>query len=202
VSSDNKGGIHWAALLVATGAVLCPALGRGQNERATYSGPVFEDIGGRSGLKVPHISTWDKRYIIESMSGGVGFMDCDNDGRLDIVTVNGSNIDRYRAGGDPMVTLYHQEPEGTFKDVTSSAGLTRRGWGMGVAVADFDNDGRLDLYTTGYGGNVLYHNLVTANSKTSPGKRACSAVASAPARPGRTTTATATLICSSLATSM
>ncbi len=93
------------------------------------------------------------------MSGGVGLFDCDNDGKLDIVTVNGSTVDRYREGGDPMITLYHQEPDGTFKDITKSAGLTRRGWGMGVAVADFDNDGWLDIYVTGYGGNVLYRNL-------------------------------------------
>ena len=151
-------GLRWAALVV-TGVTLCPVLGRGQNKAATYNGPVFEDVTNRSGLKVKHISTLDKRYIIESMSGGVGFIDCDNDGRLDILIVNGSTIDRYRQGGDPMVTLYHQEPNGTFKDVTSSAGLARRGWGMGVAVADFDNDGRLDLYVTGYGGNVLYRNL-------------------------------------------
>jgi hypothetical protein len=58
-----------------------------------------------------------------------------------------------------MVTLYHQEPDGTFKDITKEAGLTRLGWGMGVAVADYDNDGKVDLFVTGYGGNVLYRNL-------------------------------------------
>jgi hypothetical protein len=91
-------------------------------------------------------------------------MDCDNDGRLDIVTVNGSSVDRYRQGGDPMVTLYRQtgDPKTTelkFTDVTQAAGLTRKGYGMGVSVADFDNDGWQDLYVTGYGGNVLYRNL-------------------------------------------
>jgi enediyne biosynthesis protein E4 len=104
------------------------------------------------------------RYVIESTSGGVGFIDCDNDGRLDIVTVNGSSVDRYRQGGDPMVTLYRQtgDPkmgELRFTDVTQAAGLTRKGYGMGVSVADFDNDGWQDLYVTGYGGNVLYRNL-------------------------------------------
>ena len=121
--------------------------------------PKFEDLAQRLGLTVPHISTSEKRYIVESISGGVGLFDCDDDGRLDIVTVNGSSVERYEKGGDPMVTLYHQEPDGTFKDITEQAGLTRRGWGMGVAVADYDNDGKLDLFVTGYGGNVLYHNL-------------------------------------------
>jgi len=150
--------------LVACGILICAlqicALQvRAQDKPPAYRGPVFEDVAQRSGLTVPHQSSPDKRYVIESMSGGVGLLDCDNDGKLDILTVNGSTVDRYREGGDPMVTLYHQEPDGTFKDITKEAGLTRRGWGMGVAVADFDNDGWLDIYVTGYGGNVLYRNL-------------------------------------------
>src|SRR6267378_4193203 len=118
----------------------------------------FHDVARQSGLTVPHISG-EKRYILESMSGGVGFVDCDNDGKLDIVAVNGSSVDRYRQGGDPMVTLYHQDGDLKFTDITKSAGLTTKGWGMGIAVADFDNDGWQDLYVTGYGGNVLYRNL-------------------------------------------
>src|SRR3981189_1448554 len=93
------------------------------------------------------------------MSGGVGFIDCDNDGKLDIITVNGSSVDRYRQGGDPMITLSHQEGDLKFRDITKEAGLTRKGWGMGVAVPDFDTDGWQDIYVTGYGGNVLYRNL-------------------------------------------
>jgi hypothetical protein len=120
--------------------------------------PVFKDIGTSAGLTAAHISSPEKRYVIESMSGGVGLFDCDNDGKLDIVVVNGSTVDRYRKGGDLMVTLYHQDTNLKFTDITEKAGLTRKGWGMGVAVADFDNDGLLDLYVTGYGGNVLYRN--------------------------------------------
>jgi hypothetical protein len=121
--------------------------------------PVFKDIAKDVGVTVSHIASTEARYVIDSTSGGAGLFDCDNDGKLDIVLVNGSTVDRLRQGGDPMVTLYHQEPDGTFKDITKEAGLTRLGWGMGVAVADYDNDGKLDLFVTGYNGNVLYHNL-------------------------------------------
>ncbi len=121
--------------------------------------PRFEDVAKRAGLTVSHISAPEKKSIIETVSGGVGFIDCDNDGRLDIVLVNGSTVDRFRQGGDPVVTLYHQDANLRFTDITKSAGLKRKGWGMGVAVADFDNDGWQDLYVTGFGGNVLYRNL-------------------------------------------
>lgn len=94
--------------------------------------------------------------------GGIALFDCDNDGKLDIAVVNDSTIDRYLAGGDPMITLYHQDGVGGhihFTDITQQAGLTTRGWGMAIAVGDYDNDGLPDLYVTGYGHNVLYHNM-------------------------------------------
>src|SRR6202790_949812 len=123
------------------------------------SPPLFEDVTKSAGLTAPNLAQPGNRYVIESTSGGVGFIDCDNDGRLDIVTVNGSSVDRYRQGGDLMVTLYRQTGDLKFTDITQAAGLTRKGYGMGVTVADFDNDGWQDLYVTGYGGNVLYRNL-------------------------------------------
>jgi enediyne biosynthesis protein E4 len=121
--------------------------------------PQFEDIAEKAGLTVAHISSPDKKYIVESMSGGVGLIDCDNDGKLDIITVNGSTVERYKQGGDLLITLYHQDADLKFTDITKAAGLTRKGWGMGVAVADYDNDGLQDIYVTGFGGNALYHNL-------------------------------------------
>ena len=123
----------------------------------------FRDIGPKVGLTtLPH-SAPVKQYLVEMMGGGVGLFDCDNDGRLDIVTVTDSTVDTYLHGGELMVTLYHQDtrPSGPihFSDVTTASGLTTRGWGMGVAIGDFDNDGLPDIYVTGYGHNVLYRNL-------------------------------------------
>jgi enediyne biosynthesis protein E4 len=120
----------------------------------------FEDISDQAGLTVSHISTPEQRYIVESMSGGIALLDCDDDGKLDIATVNGSSVERFKAsGGDPLITLYHQDSDLKFSNITQQAGLTRKGWGMGIAVADFDNDGKLDMYVTGFGGSALYRGL-------------------------------------------
>src|SRR5258707_1412813 len=72
--------------------------------------PIFRDIAAQAGLTASHISSPEKYYVIESMSGGAGLFDCDNDGKLDIVMVNGSTVDRYKkSGGRPLVTPYHQD---------------------------------------------------------------------------------------------
>jgi enediyne biosynthesis protein E4 len=123
----------------------------------------FRDVASQAGLTTTPRSTAERRYVLETMAGGgVAFLDCNNDGKLDIAVVNDSTIEQYLRGGDLMVTLYQQDTDSSaihFTDITRSAGLTTRGWGMGLAVADFDNDGLPDLYVTGYGHNVLYHNL-------------------------------------------
>lgn len=127
--------------------------------QAPRAGIRFRDVAHESGLNtVPHTSP-DKRYLVEMMGGGVALFDCENDGMLDILTVNDSTVDRYLQGGELMVTLYHQDSNLHFSDITVQSGLTTRGWGMGVAIGDFDNDGLPDIYVTGYGQNVLYRNL-------------------------------------------
>ena len=114
-------------------------------------------------------SPTSNKYLIETMGGGVALFDYDSDGRLDIFFTNGAKLD------DPMPTekqpdksdrrywnrLYRQAPDGTFADVTERAGLTgmpQNRYAMGVAAGDYDNDGHVDLYVTGYGGNMLYRN--------------------------------------------
>jgi hypothetical protein len=127
---------------------------------AAQSAPVhFTEIGKESGLTKAPYSSKNQHYVVETIAGGVALFDCDNDGKLDILVVNDSTIEQAKNGGVPMVTLYHQGENMKFTDITREAGLTHNGWGMGIAVADYDNDGLPDIYVTGYGGNVLYHNL-------------------------------------------
>ena len=94
------------------------------------------------------------------MSGGVALFDCDSDGLLDVAVANGSSIERFKSGGDSFVTLYRQvrttDAAPKFENITVLAGLTRKGWGMAVTAVDYDNDGRRDMFVTGYGRNVLY----------------------------------------------
>ncbi len=128
---------------------------------AQKSAITFEDVSADSGINVSHISTAENRYIIESMSGGAAVFDCDDNGFLDAATVNGSSVENFKKGGDLFVTLYRQidgEKSVTpkFENITTAANLTRKGWGMGVTAVDYDGDGILDLFATGFNGNALY----------------------------------------------
>ena len=120
---------------------------------------LFRDISHESGLNTSPPAVHEKKYLVDMMGGGIALFDCDNDGKLDILTVSDSSVDRYLKGGDLMVTLYHQDSPLHFSDITLKSGLTTKGWGMGLAIGDFDNDGLPDIYVTGYGHNVLYRNL-------------------------------------------
>lgn len=124
----------------------------------------FTDVSAASGINVPHVSSTDNRFIVESMSGGAALFDCDGDGFLDAATVNGSSVENYKKGGDLFLTLYRQVDAATsktprFENITNAAGLTRKGFGMAVTAVDYDNDGNLDLFVTGFGGNAVYHGL-------------------------------------------
>lgn len=120
----------------------------------------FHEANAELGLPVPTSTIAERKYTVQQIAGGVALFDCDNDGKLDIAVVNESTIENVREGrGIPMLTLYRQGEKSKFTDVTKAAGLTRAGWGMGISVADYDNDGNLDIFVSGYGGNALYHNL-------------------------------------------
>ena len=121
----------------------------------------FDDVSTPSGLDFKLVSgTPEKPYILESMAGGVGFIDYDDDGWIDIYLVNGASFDTASSrDSTPVNRLYRNNRNGTFSDVTAGSGLGDASWGMGVAVADVDNDGLDDLYVTNYGTNRLYLNL-------------------------------------------
>jgi enediyne biosynthesis protein E4 len=118
----------------------------------------FTDITKQSRITFSHAWSTDKKYILESMSGGVAVFDFDNDGLLDIYFANAPTV---ATAGDPRSArseLWRNQGDGTFVDVTDKAGVGYPGWAMGVVSADVDNDGWDDLYVTCYGPNKLYHN--------------------------------------------
>ncbi|HWY71824.1 MAG TPA: CRTAC1 family protein [Terriglobales bacterium] len=127
----------------------------------------FVDVTRSSGVNFEYLASHtSKKYLLETMGAGGALFDYDNDGRLDLFFVNGAPLtDPTPKGEIPQKTgpkywnrLYHQKADGKFEDVTERAGLQGAGYGMGVAVGDYDNDGYEDLFVTAYGGNRLYHN--------------------------------------------
>jgi len=118
----------------------------------------FTDVTESAGITFKHISSPEKKYIVESMSGGVALLDYDNDGYEDIYFVNSLTVDLVKSKGKTKSALYHNNGDGTFTDVTDKAGVGDVGWGMGVAVGDYNNDGFDDLYVTCVGPNKLFKN--------------------------------------------
>ena len=120
----------------------------------------FTDIAEKAGLNMNNVfgGLDSKKYIIETTGTGVAIFDYDNDGWPDIFIVNGTKLEGFAAGKGPTNHLYRNNHDGTFSDVTEQAGLAATGWGQGVCVGDYDNDGWEDLYATYYGSNRLYHN--------------------------------------------
>jgi hypothetical protein len=139
--------------------------------------PQLEDITAKAGITFKHTSDPAKKYIVESMSGGVILFDYDRDGWLDIYFTNAPSVDMAVKGQKSRGALYHNNHDGTFTDVTEKAGIGTPCFAMGGAVGDYDNDGWPDLYVTCLGGNVLYHNNgdgtftdVTAKSGVADGR--------------------------------
>jgi hypothetical protein len=118
----------------------------------------FVEVARKAGVDRPVLygSTNPKNYILESIGCGCAFLDYDNDGWVDILVLGGSSF----SGPEPGITnrLYHNNRDGTFRDVTIEAGLTKTGWACGVCVGDYNNDGFDDLFMTYWGQNVLYRN--------------------------------------------
>ncbi|MDT5121377.1 MAG: enediyne biosynthesis protein [Acidobacteriota bacterium] len=122
---------------------------------------VFEDITEQTALKnfIHRSGGADKNYIFETPSGGVAIFDYDGDGLPDIYLLNGSTIDAMQGKEKPpRAALYHNLGNWKFEDVTDKAGVANERWGFGVAIGDYDNDGRPDIYVSNFGVSRLYHN--------------------------------------------
>ena len=118
----------------------------------------FTDITAQAGLTFKHVASPDKKYIVESMSGGVALFDYDNDGDLDIFFVNSLTVDLVKSKGKTRSELYRNEGNGKFTEVGVKAGVSDVGWGMGVAIGDYNNDGFEDVYVTCLGPDHLFKN--------------------------------------------
>jgi hypothetical protein len=124
------------------------------------SGPIeFTDVSSQAGIHFRHNSgAFGKKYLPETLGSGCAFLDFDNDGWQDILLVN-STAWPERKTAKSFLALYHNNQDGTFTDVTRQAGLAVEMYGIGVAVADYDNDGNEDIYITCVGPNHLFRNL-------------------------------------------
>ena len=120
--------------------------------------PQLVDVTAKSGIRFVHTSAPEKKYIVESMSGGVLLIDYDRDGWLDIYFTNAPTVEMALKGQRARSMLYRNNKNGTFTDVTEKSGVSDPGFAMGGAVADYNNDGWPDIYVTCLGGNVLYRN--------------------------------------------
>ena len=120
--------------------------------------PQLVDITASTGITFEHLSSPEQRYIVESMSGGVALIDYDRDGWPDIYFTNAQSVEMAQAGKKARSALYHNNHDGTFTDVTDTAGVGYPCWAQGAVVGDYNNDGWPDLLVTCFGGVVLYRN--------------------------------------------
>jgi hypothetical protein len=145
--------------------------------------PQLEDVTEKAGIHFQHVSSPEKKYIVESMSGGVLLIDYDRDGWPDVYFTNAPTVEMVKKHQRARGALYHNNRDGTFTEVTDKAGIaTPCAFANGGAVGDYNNDGWPDLYITCWGGNALYRNNgdgtftdVTAKSGVADGRNSMGA---------------------------
>ncbi len=120
--------------------------------------PIFVDVADRWGIDFQQRSAPEKKYIVESMSGGVALVDIDNDGLLDIYLVNSLTVDSAKNPQAASSALFHNRGSGKFERLPDTAGVDYPGWGVGVCVGDADGDGHDDIYVTGVEQSRLFRN--------------------------------------------
>lgn len=152
----------WLLVALIIIVVLASPIARAQkpSAKATAAAPYrFDDITSAAGIQF-HLTcgSANKEYIMDSLCGGVAVLDFDGDGWMDLFLLNGSTLDAERSGQRPASKLYRNNRKGGFEDVTAKSGIVPAGWGMGVAVGDYDNDGDSDLYLTYLKGGALCRN--------------------------------------------
>src|SRR5271163_1495968 len=149
----------WATSIFVAAVSLthCEVLAQGRVEKPLPV-PQLIDITESTGIHFEHLSSPEQKFIVESMSGGVALIDYDGDGWLDIYFTGAPSVAMQLEGKKARSALYHNNHDGTFTDVTDRAGVASPCWAMGVAVGDYNNDGRPDLLVSCFGGVVLYRN--------------------------------------------
>jgi enediyne biosynthesis protein E4 len=146
------------ALTLLSSAIFLPL---GQQVETNPAEVSFVDVALSSGLRDRVVNGGEKtkKYVFESTGSGVAVFDYDGDGHPDIFLVNGSRLEGFAPGTEPLNRLYRNKGNATFIDVTAQAGVGYSGWGQGVCAGDYDNDGNTDLFVTYYGSsNRLFHN--------------------------------------------
>jgi enediyne biosynthesis protein E4 len=160
VRRDPRAWPFRAALILLLGPAIAAGLADPARLDGAHLGFSFKEVAGPAGLTAVTVFGGKEanRFLLETTGTGVALFDYDGDGFLDVFLVNGTTLEGFPRGQEPINHLYRSRGDGTFEDVTARAGVGASGWGQGACTGDYDNDGHEDLYVTYYGQNRLYRN--------------------------------------------
>jgi enediyne biosynthesis protein E4 len=158
--SDWQGDSLVRIFLLVSSLLLAVLVASISEESPKSLGFSFTNVAREAGLNAVTIfgGKESNKYLLETTGCGIAFLDYDNDGWLDILQVNGTTLEGFSKEQEPISHLYRNRHDGTFEDVTLKSGLVQNGWGQGVCVGDFDNDGQEDVFISYWGQNQLFKN--------------------------------------------